>query len=179
MPVRALKGFALQRNHCTGVCAVSIRSSSNSRRSPEGHVTSRVVFPKTKIAPRKSNERESCLLRPSKPTCMNSSSIPVISPINAFGSSPLVRKVSLRTVLEFFHLHNLSRISFEEAMFLHVLYGSLATQARLLAAILPGSLQRPLQALLSKMSVSCKNYSDKNAVHKRPSGSPASLRKRS
>jgi hypothetical protein len=60
--------------------------------------------------------------------------------------------VSLRTVLDFFHLRNFSNASLDEAIFLHILYGSLATQARMLAAILPYSVQRPLRALLAAMS---------------------------
>jgi hypothetical protein len=45
--------------------------------------------------------------------------------------------------LRFFHISSLENASREEAIYLHTLYSHLLTQARLLAAILPWSVQRP------------------------------------
>ena len=68
----------------------------------------------------------------------------------------------------FFLLH----VLFPVSLFLfgeqgHVLYSEAATQATMLATILPWSAQRPLQALFSAMNESGKNYSAQNAKRKR------------
>jgi len=86
---------------------------------------------------------------------------------------------SLSTVLEFFHLENFSNASREEAIYLHTLYSHLLTQARLLAAILPWSVQRPLQALRAAMNEPGRNCSVQSAKRKPLSGSPVSSRKHS
>ena len=114
-----------------------------------------------------------------KPTLRNSSSGKVTAPKNVSGRSPFVTTVTFNKVLDFFHVQSLSNASFEEAILLHVLYFSLTSQIKTLAATLPESLQRPLQALLAAMSEPDKSYTKRSAAHKRPSGSPASSKRRS
>jgi hypothetical protein len=113
-----------------------------------------------------------------KPTISSSKSTWSIDPVR-WTSAPLSYTVSLSTVLEFFHISNLENASLEEAIYLHALYSHLLTQARLLAAILPWSVQRPLQALRAAMNEPGKNYSEQSAKRKPPSGSPSVSRKRS
>lgn len=113
-----------------------------------------------------------------KPTCSASKSTWYIDPVK-WSTAPLSYTVSFKTVLEFFHISNLSNASLDEAIFLHVLYSNLLTQARLLAAILPWSVQRPLQALRAAMNESGKNYSGRSAKRKPLSGAGVSSRKRS
>jgi hypothetical protein len=96
--------------------------------------------------------------------------MPVTAATNESGfSSPSVQRVTLRRVLRFFHVQNLSNASLEEAIFLHLLFQSLATQARTLAAIYPSSLQWPMRVLLAAMNEPDKNCSLRSAKHKRPS----------
>src|SRR5579863_10111459 len=114
-----------------------------------------------------------------KVTSMASSSTAIIKPLSVSGMPPFVRTVTFNTVLDFFQLPNMRNASLEEAMFLHILYGSLATQAEMLAAILPWSVQRPLRELFAAMNEPGKNYSERNAKRKRLSGSQGASRKRS
>lgn len=157
----------------------SIHSSSTMRSSPVERSASRERFPKRNEASRKSFTQAFRVLGSKNPTENVSSITDTTSPVSMFGYPPFVRTVTFKTVLDFFHIRNLSNASTEEAIFLHVLYSSLATQARMLAAILPWSLERPLRALFAAMNESGKSYTKRNAKRKRPSNSPASLRKRS
>jgi hypothetical protein len=153
--------------------------SSHTKYSSSPRLASRTRLPKTKVAPAKFTTRNEPFLRPTKLTQSESSSTAETTPVNFSGIPPFVTTVTLRTVLDFFHIRNLSNISLDEVIFLHVLYGSLATQARMLAAILPGSVQRPLQALLAAMNEPGRSYNARSAKRKRLSNSPASSRKRS
>ena len=104
-----------------------------------------------------------------KPTTSSSKSTWSIDPVK-WSSAPLSYTVSLKTVLEFFHISNLRNASLDEAIYLHTLYSHLLTQARLLAAILPWSVQRPLQALRAAMNEPGRNYSARSAKRKRSQG---------
>lgn len=160
----------MQRSHVT--------TSSHIKRSPVGRSASRRRFPMLKEASLKSITRNERSLVIAKATKDNSSSIEAISPTSISGFPPFVSTVSFKTVLEFFHVQNLSNASRDEAIFLHILYSSLATQARLLAAILPGSVQRPLRELFAAMCGPGKSYTKRSAKPRPLSGSPASSRKR-
>jgi len=114
-------------------------------------------------------------------TIPSSSSAKKIAPwkrSSEHSSSTILTTIKFKTVLEFFHLSNLANASREEAIFLHILYSHLSTQATLLAAILPWSVQRPLRALRAAMNGRARNYSARSAKRKRLSGSPAVSRKR-
>lgn len=93
-----------------------------------------------------------------KSTSSPSKSTWYIDPVK-WASAPLAYTVSLKTVLRFFHISNLENTSLDEDIYLHTLYSQLVTQARLLAAIWPWPVQRPLQALRAAMSGPGKNYS--------------------
>ena len=136
-------------------------------------------FPMRNVQLPKSNVKKLCSPRNVKLTSDASGSSALTSPTCISGIPSFVSTVSFKTVLDFFHLHNLANASLDEAIFLHILYSSLATQARLLAAILPYSVQRPLQALLAAMSVPAQNCNARSAKRKPLSGSSASSRKRS
>jgi hypothetical protein len=127
-------------------------NSSHFKTSPSRRSASSTRLPTVKVAPLNSinrSERSRCT---TKLTRCDSSSTAVTSPKSVSGIPPFVSTVSFKTVLDFFQIPNLTNASLDEAIFLHVLYGSLATQARMLAAILPGSLERPLRALLAAMN---------------------------
>ena len=153
-------------------------TSSNIKQS-SSRSASTTRFPILKTAPLKSSVLKQRVAVIAKPTRPNPSSSDEIMPRSISGFPPFVTTVNLKTVLDFFHIPNLSNASLDEAIFLHTLYSSLATQARLLAAILPWSLERPLQELLAAMNEPDKSYTKQNARTRRPSGSQASLKKRS
>jgi hypothetical protein len=152
------------------ISAKTVNSSSD-------HLASSVRFPNVKAAPATGTEQYERKDSTKKPTCPASSSSATILPMTVSGFPLFVKTVTFKQVLEFFHIRNLPNASSEEAIFLHVLYGQIATQARLLAAILPWSLQRPLQALHEAMNESEQNCSGKSVKRKRPSGSPASSKR--
>jgi hypothetical protein len=155
------------------------QTSSNSKISSSERRASRERFPTSNAASVKSKAVIAREGRTAKPTCMALSSTASTKPVSMSGWPPFVRTVTFKTVLDFFQLPSLRNASFEEAMFLHILYSSLANQAEMLAAILPWSVQRPLQALFSTMSVPAQNCNVQSAKRKRPSSSSASSRKRS
>jgi hypothetical protein len=103
-----------------------------------------------------------------KPQVRRSSRGLTTAPTNPSGKSPFVKRTTLNSVLDFFHIQSLSNASFEEAIFLHLLYQSFVTQLETLAAILPESLQRPLRALRAALHESDKNCSARNATRTRP-----------
>jgi len=114
------------------------------------------------------------------PTRSRDSSTENTCPCQISGTPPFVKTVTLKTVLEFFHVANLENaIARDEAIFLYLLYSQLATQAELLAAILPWSVQRPLQELFGAMNEPGRNCNARSAKRKPLSGSSASSRKRS
>jgi hypothetical protein len=102
-----------------------------------------------------------------------------ISPLRLFDSPDGATSIKLSTVCEFFQIRNLPNASLEEAKFLHILYSHLASGARMLAAILPWSVERPLRALLAAMNARGKSYTKRSAKTRPLSCSPASLKKRS
>ena len=120
----------------------------------------------TKEASVKSKRRESRVASSTKPTSLRDSSTEMIRPCQLSGTPSFVQTVRFRTVLEFFHISNFSKATLEEAIFLHVLYSQVATQAEMLRAVLPWSVQRPLQALLAAMNEPGKNYSERSAKRK-------------
>jgi hypothetical protein len=138
-----------------------IKNSSSSGRS-----ASSLRLPTKKEAPTKLTTRCERSLDNAKLTCKESSSTTATLPMNVSGIPPFVTSVNFSTVLEFFHIRNFSNASLDEAIFLHILYGSLATQARLLAAILPYSVQRPLRALFAAMNERPRNHSAGSAKRK-------------
>lgn len=157
----------------------TVRTSSNITLPIRGSVASTRRSSTLNSAPRKSRGGGyTRTVSSTKPTDCSSKSTWYIDPIK-WSSAPLSYTVNLKTVLSFFHISNLENASLEESIFLHTLYSSLLTQARLLAAILPWSVQRPLQALRAAMNARGRNYSARNAKRKRPSNSPAASRKRS
>jgi hypothetical protein len=101
------------------------------------------------------------------------SSAEEITPRTRTGNSFLVSTVKFKTVLDFFHLTSFENASVGEAIFLHTLYRQLAIEARLLAATLPYSLQRPLRALLAAMNEPGRNYRKRGTKRKRLSASSA------
>ncbi len=157
----------------------SIGHSSNTSKSSSSRLTSTIRFPTLNLAPFRSSVGKSRVAITENPTSLHSTSNEEIRPRSISGIPSFVSTVSFKTVLRFFHVPNLSNASLDEAIFLHVFYSSLATQARMLAAILPWSLQRPLRALLAAMNEPGKSYTKQNAKHKRPSNSLASLKRRS
>lgn len=153
--------------------------SSHAKKHPSPRSASSLRFPTIKDAPTKLTTRWPRSAETAKLTCSEISSTTATTPTKVSGVPPFVSSVTFKTVLDFFHIRNLSNASLDEAIFLHILYGSLATQAELLAAILPMSVQRPLQALFAAMNARGRNYSARSAKRKPPSNSPASSRKRS
>ncbi|SRR5712692_5114449 len=153
--------------------------SSHLKNSSPSRSAKRDSAPSIKEQSLKSTEQNERVSWSAKLTRSDSSSGSVTAPMNTFGGSPFVSTVTLSKVLDFFHIQNLSNASFEEAIFLHILYSSLATQAKTLAAIFPGSLRRPLQALLEAMNEPGKNCTKQSAKRKPPSNSPTSSRKHS
>jgi hypothetical protein len=156
-----------------------MRGTSSNFNESSPRRASNTRFPIRKETPARSSRGSQRSLLTKNPTSPESESVAMICPLSISGFPPFVTMVSLKEVLDFFHISNLANASSEEAIFLHVLYGSLATQARLLAAILPGPVQRPLRALLAAMRESGKSYTKRSATHKPLSNSPASSRKRS
>ncbi len=154
------------------------RNSSNTTLPVPKRTASMDRSVSTNEAPRKSNTGVSRVASSAKPTRSATSSTWYTDPVK-WSSVPLVYTVNLNTVLDFFHLRNFKNASSEESIFFHTLYCNLFTQARLLAAILPWSVQRPLQALREAMSAPARNYSVRSAKRKRPSNSQAASRKRS
>jgi len=128
----------------------------------------RTSFPTLKEHSLRSTARSERLSRSIKLTRRSSSSGNVTNPVKTSSGFPFVSTVTLSKVLDFFHVQNLSNASLEEAMVLHALYYSLVTQVKMLAAILPSSLQRPLQTLLGAMNESGRSYSKQSAAYKRP-----------
>ena len=64
---------------------------------------------------------------------------------------PFAQTVSFSTIIDFFHVPNLSNATREESIFLIALYSELATQANLLAGILPWELTRAKRELFAAM----------------------------
>jgi hypothetical protein len=159
-----------------GVCAVQSHLSSNLRTSPVGRSADRARPSKPKDESPNQITRKFPFLSGAKLTRKAGSSIADICPMSFSGIPPFVSTVSLKTVCDFFHVQNLMNASFEEAIFLHLVYGSLATQARMIAAILPGPVQRPLRALLAAMNEHGKSYT-KRSAKPRPRRSAASVRR--
>jgi len=153
-------------------------NSSHVRTSSAEISASKLRFPMVKDAPSRHTLRNHFIRGTAKPIKSNSSSMADTVPVSVSGFSPFVSTVTFKTVLDFFHIRNLSNASFEEAIFLHLLYGHLATEARMLAAILPYSVQRPLRALLAAMNEPGKSYTKRSAKTRPLSCSPASLKKR-
>jgi hypothetical protein len=137
--------------------------SSHLKDSPSPRSAKRERFPTLKRHSLKSTVRSARVSWSTKLTRRKSSSGSITAPMNVSGGSFWVKTVSFNKVLDFFHLQNLSNTSFEEAIFLHLLYESLATQARILAAMFPGSLQRTLQALLAAMNGCDRSYTKRSA----------------
>jgi hypothetical protein len=152
--------------------------SSHLKSSPSLLVAKRTDPPTSNVHPEKSTSRGARRSWFINEILSDSYSANVTDPRNFSGSSPCSVTVSFNRVLRFFHIRNLSNASVDEAMFLHLLHGSLITQARTLAAVYPGSLRRSLQVLLAAMREPGKSYTKQSAVRKRPSNSPAPLRKR-
>jgi len=184
MPVRALKSFcgcahAHIRAGAWVVSSQTVRTSSNITFPNRRSVTSTLSGSTTKLDSLKSRRgKKDRVAVSTKPTASPAKSAWYIDPMK-WSFAPLSYTVNLNTVLEFFHISNLENASLEEAIYLHTLYSHLLTQARLLAAILPWSVQRPLRALRAAMNESGRNYSARSAKRKRPSNSPAASRKRS
>jgi hypothetical protein len=150
--------------------------SSNRTLPTCGSSTSTERSLRVKSAPSRSSTKAKCEGSSAKPTLPADSSTENIVPCQISGTRPFVRTVNFKTVLDFFHLPNLTNASRDEAIFLHILYSQLATQAELLAAILPYSVQRPLRELFAAMNEPGRNYSAQNAKRKRPSNSSAALK---
>ena len=153
-------------------------SSSNFNESPPRRA-SKSRFPIRKDAPTRFSRGSQQHLLTKKATNPACESVAETCPLCISGISPFVTMVSFKGVLDFFHISSLANAYSEEAIFLHVLFYSIATQARLLAAILPGPLQRPLRELLAAMNEYGRSYTKRSATRKRPSNSPASSKKRS
>lgn len=128
------------------------KTSSKINRPPPRRLTSTAPSRVSKTAPRNSNISD--VPRGDKyikPTLRSPSSTWKICPLRMFDPPDEVTSLKLSTVSEFFHIPKMRNASMHEAIFLHVLYAQLATQARMLAAILPWSVQRPCRALLAAM----------------------------
>lgn len=125
------------------------KTSSITTRPSSGRLASTERSLITKTAPRKFSATESRVSSSTKPTTKSSLSAWNICPLCLVPGCD--KTVRFKRVCEFFHLRNLRKASLEEAIFLHVLYAQLATNAKMLAAILPWSVQRPLRDLLSVM----------------------------
>jgi hypothetical protein len=161
------------------VSTQTIRTSSNITLPKRGSVTTSRSGPTSKVDSLKSRGGiDKRVAVSTKPMISSSRSTWYIDRVK-WSSAPLSYTVSFKTVLKFFHLSNLENASLEEAIYLHTLYSHLLTQARLLAAILPWSVQRPLRALREAMNEPGKNYSGRSAKRKPLSGSPVVSRKRS
>src|SRR5712692_5058754 len=126
------KKSRVRKKDCERVCHHQAFSNTT---KPIACVASTARFPTLKLAPLKSIGKMSRVADSTKVTTSLSASSHEISPRNMFGIPPFVSIVSFKTVLDFFHIPNLSNASLDEAIFLHILHGSLATQARMLAAI--------------------------------------------
>jgi hypothetical protein len=135
------------------------------------------LSPISKDAPLRSSTGDARVKSSANPTRSSTRSTWYIEPEN-WSRVPLAFTTSFNEVLEFFHLSSLENASSEEAIFPNILYCNLFTQARLLAAILPWSVERPMQALLAMLSKSSRNYSARSAKRKPLSGAKVSSRKR-
>jgi len=136
-----------------------LSSGSSKKRHPRSARNTSTELSVTKQdAPASENGKKSRVKLSTKPTVPSPSSTWNISPDRLFSVPDWVISTKFKDVCDFFHLENLSSASTEEAIFLHVLYAQLANQAKMLAAILPWSVQRPLRALLSAMSEHGRNY---------------------
>lgn len=155
-----------------------VKSSSKSKRPKDEALASTKCGSTEKDAPDKSTPKCSRVAETENPIINRPKSTWYISPLTLFDTPSGVVSVSFRTVCEFFHLENLSNASREEVIFLHILFAHLASEAKMLAAILPWSVERPLRALLEVMNESGGNYTKQTTKRKRPSGFPVSSEKR-
>jgi hypothetical protein len=118
-----------------------------------GRLTSTKSAPTRKRALRKFNGCKKVRVETStNPISRASSSTWKMCPVcREPGCSSTAGTVSLKSLLEFFHIRNFRNASVDEAIFYHTLFTHLATNARMLASVLPGSYSRALKSLLRSM----------------------------
>lgn len=128
------------------------RSSSNMKLSPVGQDASTRFSLTKNVASANSATFVECGRASSiKQTISGEDCTLPTVPVKIIDIPSCVKTVNLSTVLEFFHLSNLSNATKDEAIFLHLLYAQLGTQAQLLSAVLPYSTRRVLGELFKVM----------------------------